>query len=345
VRNARGPDRTSDDAGGRVDDHDPRIRCRVRTIATPYPEAADEAPAILVIVSTIRPGLSSPAVAAGLIGVVGLGTMGAGIAQVSAHHGLRVVGCDVSDEALARGRARIEEGYRRHVARERMTPAERDEALARVRTTIEPAELADCDLVIEAIVEEIAAKRELFARLDAICRPEAVLATNTSALSVTEIAAAAQRPERVIGLHFFNPAPVLPLVEVVRGGLSSPEAVEAGRAFAEAIGKQPVVCADTPGFIVNRILVPLLNDCVRLYEAGGVEAEDLDRAMKAGLGWPIGPLALIDLIGADIHVHASEAIWDAYREPRFAPPALLVRMARAGQLGRKSGCGFFSYES
>jgi 3-hydroxybutyryl-CoA dehydrogenase len=225
-----------------------------------------------------------------------------------------------------------------------MSEQERDEALARLELTTELDRLAGCDLVVEAIVEEIGAKQALFARLDALVAPGAVLATNTSALSVTEIAAATRQPARVIGLHFFNPAPVLPLVEVVRGQLSSEEAVEAGRSFAEAIGKQPVVCPDSPGFVVNRILIPLLNDCVRVYESGGVGAEDLDRALKAGLGWPIGPLALLDLIGADVHVHACEAIWDAFREPRFAPPQLLVRMVRAGQLGRKSGHGFFDYE-
>jgi 3-hydroxybutyryl-CoA dehydrogenase len=279
------------------------------------------------------------------VGVVGLGTMGAGIAQVTAHHGFAVIACDVSEELLEAGRGRIAAGYARHVARGRMSEDERSAALERVETTTDLDRLDGCDLVVEAIVEEIDAKRDLFARLDALLDGGALLASNTSALSVTEIAAATARPERVLGLHFFNPAPVLPLVEVVRAELTAPWAVEAGRGFAEAIGKQPVVCGDRPGFLVNRILIPLLNDCVRLYESGAASAEDLDRAMKAGLGWPIGPLALIDLIGADVHVHASEAIWEAYREPRFAPPQLLVRMARAGLLGRKSGRGFFDYPS
>jgi 3-hydroxybutyryl-CoA dehydrogenase len=171
-----------------------------------------------------------------------------------------------------------------------------------------------------------------------------VLATNTSALSVTEIAAGTDHPERVVGLHFFNPAPVLPLVEVVRTELSSDEAVATARAFVERIGKEPIVCRDTPGFVVNRLLIPALNDAVRVLDEGTAAPEDVDRAMRLGTNWPIGPLALIDLIGVDVHVHAAEALWHAYREPRFAPPPRLVRMRDAGHLGRKSGRGFFRYD-
>jgi 3-hydroxybutyryl-CoA dehydrogenase len=197
--------------------------------------------------------------------------------------------------------------------------------------------------VIEAIVEDVEAKRALFLELDSVVRDDAILATNTSALSVGEIAEATERPERIVGMHFFNPAPVLPLVEVVVGDSTSASVAERVREFAEAIGKRPVVCPDRPGFVVNRILIPLLNDCVRLYEQGGISADDLDGAMTAGLNWPIGPLRLIDLIGADVHVHASEALWQAYREPRFAPPPSLVRMVESGRLGRKAGAGFYSY--
>ena len=278
------------------------------------------------------------------VGVVGLGTMGAGIAQVVAHHGFEVVAREVTTELVESGLARIHAGYGRHVERGRMTAAERGEALGRLAGTTDLEALAECDLVIEAIVEDATAKRELFGRLDRICTPQAILATNTSALSVTAIAAAVDDPSRVCGMHFFNPAPVLPLVEVVVGDRTSAEVTERMRAFAEAIGKRPVVCPDRPGFVVNRLLIPLLNDCVRLYEQGGISAEDLDVAMTAGLNWPIGPLHLIDLIGADVHVHASEAIWDAHREPRFAPPPTLVRMVEAGRLGRKSGAGFFDYQ-
>ena len=276
------------------------------------------------------------------VGVVGLGTMGAGIAQVVAHHGYEVVACEVSADLVQAGLARIGSGFGRHVERGRMTAEEREGALARVAGTTDLDAFAACDLVVEAIVEDMDAKRELFARLEGICRPDAILATNTSALSITEIAAATSTAERVVGMHFFNPAPVLPLVEVIVGDSTSATVAERVREFAEAIGKRPVVCPDRPGFVVNRILIPLLNDCVRLYEQGGISADDLDQAMTAGLNWPIGPLRLIDLIGADVHVHASEALWQAYREPRFAPPPSLVRMVESGRLGRKAGAGFYT---
>jgi 3-hydroxybutyryl-CoA dehydrogenase len=277
------------------------------------------------------------------VGVVGLGTMGAGIAQVCAVAGLPVVGREVSAELAERGRASVSSRLDRAVEKGSLEAAARDEALARLTVTTEAAALADCDLVIEAVLEEPALKREVLAELDRLVAPDAVLATNTSALSVTELAAATSRPERVIGLHFFNPAPVLPLVEVVRTALSSEEVVSAAVGLVERLGKQPVVCADAPGFVVNRILVPALNDAVRVLDEGVASAEDIDRAMVAGTSWPIGPLALIDLIGVDVQVHASEALWQAFREPRFAPPPRLVRMLQAGQLGRKTGRGFYEY--
>ncbi len=277
------------------------------------------------------------------VGVVGLGTMGAGIAQVCVVAGLPVVGREVSAELAERGRASVSSRLDRAVEKGSLEAAARDEALARLTVTTEAAALADCDLVIEAVLEEPALKREVLAELDRLVAPDAVLATNTSALSVTELAAATSRPERVIGLHFFNPAPVLPLVEVVRTALSSEEVVSAAVGLVERLGKQPVVCADAPGFVVNRILVPALNDAVRVLDEGVASAEDIDRAMVAGTSWPIGPLALIDLIGVDVQVHASEALWQAFREPRFAPPPHLVRMLQAGQLGRKTGRGFYEY--
>jgi len=281
----------------------------------------------------------------GRVGVVGLGTMGAGIAQVSAQAGFETVGVEVSEELGAKARERIAYYLGRAVEKERMTAEERDAALARLTTTTARADLAGCDLVIEAIVENLDAKRELVAELDGIVTPDAVLATNTSALSVTEIARASAHPERVVGMHFFNPAPVLPLVEVVRTELAADEPYERAYMFAAALGKEPVRCSDTPGFIVNRILIPLLNDCVRVLDEAGVSPEDLDRAMRFGAGWPIGPCALVDLIGVDIHVHASEALHGALGEPRMAPPERLVRMAEDGHLGRKTGQGFFTYES
>jgi 3-hydroxybutyryl-CoA dehydrogenase len=279
----------------------------------------------------------------GRLGVVGLGTMGAGIAQLSVQAGFETVGREVSDELGERGRATIERHLDRSVEKERMTKEERDAALGRLVLTTDLADLAGCDLIIEAIVEEIGPKRGLFAELDRVVAPEAILATNTSALSVTEIAAATTRPERVVGMHFFNPAPVLPLVEVIRTGLTDPAVHDAAVEVARKLGKEPIRCSDTPGFVVNRILIPLLNDCVRVLDEAGVTPDDLDRAMLHGTRWPIGPCALIDLIGVDVHVHAAEALWGALREPRFAPPPRLVSMAKAGLLGRKSGHGFYSY--
>ena len=277
------------------------------------------------------------------VGVVGLGTMGAGIAQVSVTAGHETIGREVSDELAERGRATIERYLTRGVAKGRLTQAERDAALGRLTPTTELADLADCDLVIEAVLEELDLKRQVFAELDRICRTDAVLATNTSALSVAAIAGATTTPERVVGMHFFNPAPVLPLVEIVRAPKSSDEAVQFAYDWAERAGKQPVRCNDTPGFIVNRILIPLLNDCVRVLDEAGVTPEDLDKAMTNGAGWPLGPCALIDLIGIDVHVHASEALQSALGEDRMAPPRRLLELQREGRLGRKTGRGFFDY--
>jgi 3-hydroxybutyryl-CoA dehydrogenase len=278
------------------------------------------------------------------VGVVGLGTMGAGIAQVCVQSGFEVVGRELTAELVVAASERIAGHLARGVEKERLTPAERDAALGRLRGTTELGDLAVCDLVVEAIVEELEPKRELFRALDGIVGPGAILATNTSALSVTEIAAATERPGRVVGLHFFNPAPVLRLVEVVRTELADGEAVDAAFDFAKALGKEPIRCRDTPGFVVNRVLIPVLNDCVRVLDEAGVTPEDLDRAMQLGTSWPIGPCALVDLIGVDVHVHAAEALFEAFREPRMAPPPRLVRMLQAGHLGRKSGQGFFVYE-
>jgi 3-hydroxybutyryl-CoA dehydrogenase len=269
--------------------------------------------------------------------------MGAGIAQVCVQAGVETIGREVTDELCTAALDRIEHYLGRGVERGRLTEEEKQSALGRLTTTTELADLASCDLVIEAVVEDLEAKREVFRELDGLVTPEAVLATNTSALSVGQIAAATGRPERVVGMHFFNPAPVLPLVEIVRAAESSETAVETAFALAERIGKTPIRCADTPGFVVNRILIPLLNDCVRVLDEAGVTPEDLDTAMTAGLNWPIGPCALIDLIGIDVHVHASEALHGALGEARMAPPPRLLEMLDAGNLGRKNGRGFFSY--
>jgi 3-hydroxybutyryl-CoA dehydrogenase len=278
------------------------------------------------------------------VGVVGLGTMGAGIAQLCIEAGVQTVGREVTSELGERARERIAHFLTRKVEKGQMAGEEHDAAVGRLQLTTELSDLAGCDLVIEAIVEELDAKRELFAALEDVVAPEAVLATNTSALSVTEIAAATNRPERVVGMHFFNPAPLLPLVEIVRTELASDEAYQTAYAFGERLGKTPIRCHDTPGFVVNRVLIPLLNDCVRVLDEARITPEDLDAGMTQGAGWPMGPCALIDLVGIDIHVHASEALYEALREARMAPPPRLVRMAQAGLLGRKSGRGFFRYD-
>jgi 3-hydroxybutyryl-CoA dehydrogenase len=280
----------------------------------------------------------------GKVGVVGLGTMGAGIAQLAVEAGFETVGREVSSELAENARDRIAHFLTRKVEKGQLEQAARDAAVGRLSLTTEVSDLADCDLIVEAIVEELEPKQELFAELGRITAPDAILATNTSALSVTEIAAAATKRERVLGMHFFNPAPLLPLVEVIRTELTADEPYETAFAFGEKLGKTPIRCNDTPGFVVNRVLIPLLNDCVRVLDEARVTPEDLDAGMKHGTGWPMGPCELIDLVGIDIHVHASEALYEALREPRMAAPPRLVRMAQAGLLGRKTKRGFYTYD-
>ena len=278
------------------------------------------------------------------VGVVGLGAMGAGIAQLAIEAGYETVGREVSDELGAGARERISHFLQRKVDKKQMTAAARESALASLSLATDLADLADCDLVIEAIVEDLQSKLELFTALEGIVRPDTILATNTSALSVTEIAAAVSTPDRVVGMHLFNPAPLMPLVEIVRAELSSADAVDAAFAVGARMGKRPIRCHDTPGFVVNRVLIPLLNDCIRVLDEARVTPEDLDTAMTAGAGWPMGPCTLVDLVGIDVHVHASEALYEKLREPRIAPPPRIVAMKNAGLLGRKSGRGFYSYD-
>ena len=277
------------------------------------------------------------------VGVVGLGTMGAGIAQLCVEAGIDTVGREVTADLGESARDRIGHFLTRKVEKGQLQQDVRDDAMKRLTLTTELAGLADCDVVIEAIVEELAPKQELFAELERICRPDTVLATNTSALSVTEIAAATASPERVVGMHFFNPAPLMPLVEIVRAELTSDAAFDSAYALGESLGKHPIRCHDTPGFVVNRVLIPLLNDCIRVLDEARVSVEDLDAGMRHGAGWPMGPCELLDLVGIDVHVRASEALYDKLREPRMAAPPRLAAMANAGLLGRKSGRGFYTY--
>jgi 3-hydroxybutyryl-CoA dehydrogenase len=277
------------------------------------------------------------------VGVVGLGAMGAGIAQLCVEAGVETIGREVSLELGETARDRIGHFLTRKVEKGQLEQSSRDGAVARLSLTTDLADFADCDLVIEAIVEELAPKRELFAELERLCRPDTVLATNTSALSVTEIAGGTSTPERIVGMHFFNPAPLMPLVEIIRAELTEDAAFETAYAFGEKLGKHPIRCYDTPGFVVNRVLIPLLNDCIRVLDEARVSVEDLDAGMKHGAGWPMGPCELVDLVGIDVHVHASEALYEKTKEPRMAAPPRLVAMRNAGLLGRKSGRGFYRY--
>src|SRR5436309_712519 len=272
------------------------------------------------------------------VGVVGLGTMGAGIAQVCAQAGFETIGREVSEELCEKARGTIEHYLGRAVEKGKMTAEERDAALGRLSFTTELADLAGCDLVIEAIVEELEPKREVFAELDRVVGQGAILASNTSAIPIHRIAEATEHPERVLGMHFFNPAPLLPLVEIIRAEKSSDAAVDAAYEWAEQAGKQPVRANDTPGLIVNRVLVPTLNDCIRLLDEG-ITVEDLDKAMTMGVGWPMGPCTLVDLVGVDIHIHAAEAMYEATGDERAKPPERLRELAADGRLGRMSGKG------
>jgi 3-hydroxybutyryl-CoA dehydrogenase len=278
------------------------------------------------------------------LGVVGLGAMGAGIAQLAIEAGLDTVGHELDAARGEAARDRIAHFLTRKVEKGRLEEQARDEAVERLRLTTSLADLAGCDVVIEAAFEDLAVKHEVFRALEDVVGSDTILATNTSALSVTEIASVLRNPERAIGMHFFNPAPLMPLVEIVRAERTSDAVFEAAYELGSTLGKTPIRCSDTPGFVVNRVLIPLLNDCVRVLDEARVTPEDLDAGMRQGAGWPMGPCALLDLVGADVHVHASEALYEKLREPRMAPPPRLVRMLKAGKLGRKTGEGFYRYD-
>ena len=277
------------------------------------------------------------------IGVVGLGAMGSGIAQLGLEAGFDVIGHELEPARGERARDQIAHFLTRKVEKGTLDQAARDDAVGRLRLTTDLGDLGACDVVIEATFEDLAVKHDVFRALEASVRPEAILATNTSALSVTQIAAVLERPERAVGMHFFNPAPLMPLVEIVRAERTADDVFETAYELGAQLGKTPIRCSDTPGFVVNRVLIPLLNDCVRVLDETGVSPEDLDAGLQHGAGWPMGPCALLDLVGADVHVHASEALYEKLREPRMAPPPRLVRMLQAGKLGRKTGEGFYTY--
>jgi 3-hydroxybutyryl-CoA dehydrogenase len=279
------------------------------------------------------------------IGVVGLGAMGSGIAQLAVEAGFETIGREVELDRAEKARDQIAHFLTRKVEKGTLEQGARDAAVGRLTLTTALADLADCDVVIEAAYEDLEVKHELFQVLESVVRDDTILATNTSALSVTAIASVLERPERAVGMHFFNPAPLMPLVEIVRAERTADDVFEAAFELGAKLGKTPIRCSDTPGFVVNRVLIPLLNDCVRVLDEAGVTPQDLDAGMKHGAGWPMGPCELLDLVGADVHVHASEALYDKLREPRMAPPARLVRMLQAGKLGRKTGEGFYTYST
>jgi 3-hydroxybutyryl-CoA dehydrogenase len=277
------------------------------------------------------------------VGIVGCGLMGAGIAEVAARSGYDTTVREVSEELLDKGLARIRKSLEKGVARGRIPEEEKDQALRRITGTVELAQLADCDLVIEAIVENLEEKRKTFGVLDREVKEGALFASNTSSLTITQLAMSTARPDRFVGLHFFNPVPAMQLVEVVRTLLTSDDAYDGAFAFVESLGKEPVACKDNSGFIVNRLLVPYLLDAVRAFEEGVGSIEDIDKAMKLGCGYPMGPFTLIDFVGLDTTYFIADIMFDAYREKRFAPPPLLKQMVQAGRLGRKSGRGFYDY--
>lgn len=277
------------------------------------------------------------------VGVVGCGLMGSGIAEVAARSGFDVVVREIDDEAVAAGRARIERSMGRAVDKEKITADERDEALRHLRFTTDLADLADRDLIVEAIVEDLEAKAGLFATLDDVCGAATIYATNTSSLTVTDLAARTARPDRFVGLHFFNPVPVMKLVEVVRTIATGDEAVEAAFDFARRLGKEPIAAKDASGFVVNLLLVPYMLDAIRQLERGVASIDDIDTGMVLGCGHPMGPFTLCDFVGLDTTWRIAEIMFEEYREPRYAPPPLLKRMVALGRYGRKAGRGFYDY--
>jgi 3-hydroxybutyryl-CoA dehydrogenase len=283
------------------------------------------------------------------VGVCGCGLMGSGIAQISATAGYDVIILEAVEAALNRGMAAIKKSLDKFVERGKsgdgrpFAAADRDAALARIKTTVAIGDLKDCDLVIEAVVENMAVKRELFAALDSLLAPHAIICSNTSSLCVIEMASATKRMQRVAGLHFFNPVPLMKLVEIVKTIVTSQETIDTLYAFAKKVGKTAVLAQDTPGFIVNRLLVPYLIYAIRMFEAGLASREDIDEGMKLGCGHPMGPLTLLDFVGLDTTYFIAEIMFDEFKDPMMAPPPLLKRMVLAGHLGRKSGRGFYDY--
>ena len=277
------------------------------------------------------------------VGVLGCGLMGSGIAQISAASGFKTLVLEVNDGVLQKGLGRVDKFLNDGVAKGKLAAEDRERTLGNLKGTTSYADLKDCDLVIEAIVESVAVKRQAYAQVEANVGPDCLIASNTSSLCITELAAGTTRPDKVGGLHFFNPVPLMKLVEVIRALTTSNETYDALFAFAKAVGKEPITAPDKGGFIVNRLLVPYLLDAIRCVEEGLGTVEDIDKGMKLGCGHPMGPLTLLDFVGLDTTYYIANIMFDEFRETRFAPPPLLKRMVLAGHHGKKSGKGFYDY--
>ncbi|RMF30710.1 MAG: 3-hydroxybutyryl-CoA dehydrogenase [Chloroflexi bacterium] len=277
------------------------------------------------------------------VGVVGCGLMGSGIVEVCARAGYNVVVREINDDLLQKGLDRVHRSMSKGVSRGKLTQEEMDAALARITGTVSMEPFAQADIVIEAVIENAETKKEVFAALDNICPPHTILASNTSSIPIITMAAVTGRPHQVLGLHFFNPVPVMPLLEIVRTILTDEATMNVARQFGESLGKTMVVSKDMPGFIVNRLLVPYLLDAVRLLQDGLATREDIDTAIKLGLNHPMGPLTLLDFVGLDTALFIADAMYEEFRDPRYAAPPLLRQMVTAGYLGRKSGRGFYEY--
>jgi 3-hydroxybutyryl-CoA dehydrogenase len=278
------------------------------------------------------------------VGVVGCGAMGAGIAQLCAQSGYQVVVSEINDELLNKGLASIDKALARIVEKGKLSQQDKEATLSRLKGTTKTKDFSDCDLVIEAAIENLDLKKKIFSELDGICPKHAILATNTSVLSIIDMAVVTKRPEKVLGLHFFNPAPVMRLLEIVKTIATSDETVEICKEFGKSLGKTPVVAPDKPGFIVNRLWIPYMLHAIRLLEDGVASREDIDNAVTLGLNYPMGPLTLADLTGLDVLFFAANAVYERLRDPRYIAPTLLEKMVAAGWLGRKTGKGFYDYK-
>ncbi len=277
------------------------------------------------------------------VGVLGCGLMGSGIAEVAARSGYETVVREVTEELVDKGLAKINASLGKAVEKGKLEAAARDETAARLSGTVDLAALADCDLVVEAIVENVEEKHKTLSALDQAVKEDAIFASNTSSLTITQLAMFTRRPEKLVGLHFFNPVPVMKLVEVVRTIVTSDETFDRAFEFARSLGKEPIACRDNSGFVVNRLLVPYLLDAVRALEEGVGSVEDIDKGMQLGCGYPMGPFTLLDFVGLDTTYYIANIMFEEYREKRFAPPPLLKQMVLAGRLGKKSGRGFYDY--